>query len=385
MRSTKTGSSVAGAQILEAAPQGRPVRRCGESGCSPNSQRGSDASERRRESASPRNRDWRRAGPRRRQILRCCSAAPGRPGEAMELLDDIFAEEPAGPWPLESQGRDARTPRGFRRGDRAVREGSSEMTRRSSQKMSGWSYGHMLKTVGAAGGGHRSPIGRRSRTSADALGEAWWSLANLKTVKVRRPRRRTAMAMRSCADEASASWQTRIDSILEFRAFQQRRCTTPAEPMTHSIIIRAGQCASTQASAPMSRGMIDRYRKTDNFHRGTISPREAFARTTTGGCNSPEPGSSFLECRAPARPSSNRFLSSHSQVEGTSEPPDIPHPCATARCKDPGAALDLNEDERRALGEEYLKRARRFSAGPKALLHRQASATTGCSFAVHPA
>jgi hypothetical protein len=72
------------------------------------------------------------------------------------------------------------------------------------------------------------------------------------------------------------------------------------------------------------------------------------------GCDSPEPifivgmpraGSTLLE----------QILSSHSLVEGTSELQDIPI-LARRTGKYPRSALDLTEGERRALGEEYLKR-----------------------------
>ncbi len=60
----------------------------------------------------------------------------------------------------------------------------------------------------------------------------------------------------------------------------------------------------------------------------------------------PRAGSTLIE----------QILASHSQVEGTSELPDIP-----ALVRDtgpyPAAALKLSEDARRALGAEYLKRA----------------------------
>ena len=74
-----------------------------------------------------------------------------------------------------------------------------------------------------------------------------------------------------------------------------------------------------------------------------------------GGCDAPDPifvvgmpraGSTLIE----------QILSSHSEVEGTSELPDIP---ALSRKlgQYPSAILELAEDGRRAIGEEYLKRS----------------------------
>jgi hypothetical protein len=82
---------------------------------------------------------------------------------------------------------------------------------------------------------------------------------------------------------------------------------------------------------------------------------EAFEERAGGGCPDPDPifivgmpraGSTLVE----------QILASHSRVEGTSELPDIP---ALAR-KDgnyPGKILEMSAVERRAVGEEYLKRA----------------------------
>jgi hypothetical protein len=81
---------------------------------------------------------------------------------------------------------------------------------------------------------------------------------------------------------------------------------------------------------------------------------EAFA-ARPGGCKAPDPifivgmpraGSTLIE----------QILSSHSLVEGTSELPDIPV-LARKAGPYPKGILEASADERRALGEEYLKRA----------------------------
>ncbi|MEO7277467.1 MAG: sulfotransferase, partial [Sphingomicrobium sp.] len=51
-----------------------------------------------------------------------------------------------------------------------------------------------------------------------------------------------------------------------------------------------------------------------------------------------------------------QILSSHSQVEGTTELPDLPL-LARKPGPYPNAVLEASEEDRRALGEEYLKRA----------------------------
>ena len=51
-----------------------------------------------------------------------------------------------------------------------------------------------------------------------------------------------------------------------------------------------------------------------------------------------------------------QILSSHSLVEGTAELPDVPL-LAREKGKYPESVLDLSQDQRRDLGEQYLKRA----------------------------
>ncbi len=74
----------------------------------------------------------------------------------------------------------------------------------------------------------------------------------------------------------------------------------------------------------------------------------------SGGCQATDPifivglpraGSTLIE----------QILSSHSLVEGTSELPDIPA-LARKSGRHPENLLDMSEDERRDLGEEYLRR-----------------------------
>ena len=61
------------------------------------------------------------------------------------------------------------------------------------------------------------------------------------------------------------------------------------------------------------------------------------------------------------------------------ELPDIPALARKAGHAIPAGVSTLTADERRALGEEYLKRAARPAEDRPALLHRQAARTTGCS------
>jgi len=104
-------------------------------------------------------------------------------------------------------------------------------------------------------------------------------------------------------------------------------------------------------------------RKYHPFRRGDITRRvdksiELFTRkvlSKPGGSDAADPifilgmpraGSTLVE----------QILSSHSQVEGTSELPDLPA-VALRDGHYPASALQMAADHRRAAGEEYLKRA----------------------------
>ncbi|HEV8408261.1 MAG TPA: tetratricopeptide repeat protein, partial [Sphingomicrobium sp.] len=102
----------------------------------------------------------------------------GRPAEAMELLDEIFADEPEdlGHWNLKAAtlGRLGDFEEGIK-----IYEG---VLAQAPNRPRVWvSYGHMLKTVGRPAEGINAY--RKAIALQPAFGEAWWSLANLKTFK----------------------------------------------------------------------------------------------------------------------------------------------------------------------------------------------------------
>jgi tetratricopeptide (TPR) repeat protein len=123
----------------------------------------------------------------------------GRPAEALELLEDVFNDEPeeVGHWNLKAATLG-------RLGDFEQAIGLYEnVLERSPRQPRVWlSYGHMLKTVGRLADGISAY--RKAIEMNSALGEAWWSLANLKTVKFGRPdltAMRAALATTDLGDE----------------------------------------------------------------------------------------------------------------------------------------------------------------------------------------
>jgi tetratricopeptide (TPR) repeat protein len=261
----------------------------------------------------------------------------GRPTEALELLDDIFAEEPddVGHWNLKAATLG-------RLGDfeQAIQlyEG---VLRRNPQLPRVWlSYGHMLKTVGRQADGIAAY--RRAIAQEPTLGDAWWSLANLKTVKFDEA---DLAAMRKAlnAPELSDEDRFHLDFALGKAMHDAGRTD---EAFDHYARANALRLKSQPYRPDEITATVDR--------SIAVFTAEAFAERA-GGCEAPDPifivgmpraGSTLIE----------QILSSHSQVEGTSELPDLPLLTRTPGPY-PKGILGASMEERRAIGEEYLKRA----------------------------
>ena len=261
----------------------------------------------------------------------------GRPAEALRLLDDIFAAEPdeIGHWNLKAATLG-------RLGDfeEAIRlyEGVLE---RSPELPRVWlSYGHMLKTLGRQA--EAIDAYRRAIALEPTLGDAWWSLANLKTVKF---------------DDADLHAMERALEAPQLADEDRFHLDFALGKAMHDAGRRSDAFAHySKANALRLKSQpYDRREITRSVDRSIAAfTAEAFA-ARTGGCGARDPifivgmpraGSTLIE----------QILSSHSQVEGTSELPDLP-----LLTRKPGpypkGILEASEDERRALGEEYLKRA----------------------------
>ena len=221
------------------------------------------------------------------------------------------------------------------------------------------SYGHALKT---AGRGDESVIAYRRAISCEpSLGEAWWSLANLKTFRFGAAQLQdmcAALERHDLADEDRLHFEFSLGKALEDDGRY-------AESFRHYA----------QGNAIRRRSL--RYSAEDNtmFVRRSmvLFTREFFAARRDAGAREPGPvfivglpraGSTLLE----------QILASHSQVEGTMELPDIPRLArevvATGDARDPAgflrAVASLSAGQLRMLGETYLARTRhlRKSAAP---------------------
>lgn len=261
----------------------------------------------------------------------------GKAAEALDLLDEVFASEPEG---LSHWNLKAATLGRLGQFDGAIGLYEDVLERVPGQPKVWLSYGHMLKTVGRQADGIAAY--RQAIALKPTLGDAWWSLANLKTVKL-------------------------DDSDIEAMTAALHSPRLADEDRLH-LAFALGKafhdCGRSDAAfACYSRG--NRLRLKLHPYSGVeikrlvddsvaIFSAQAFA-DRPGGCAASDPifivgmprsGSTLIE----------QILSSHSRVEGTSELPDLP---AVVRGDGvyPRSALALTSDERRRRGEDYLKRS----------------------------
>lgn len=204
------------------------------------------------------------------------------------------------------------------------------------------SYGHVLKTVGRQADAIAAY--RRATEIRPGLGEVWWSLANLKTVRFTDAdvaAMETALGGTGLSDDDRLHLHFALGKALEERGAAKasfghyaqgnaiRRAQLPYDPAdTDEQIARA---------------------------KAIYTP-DFYAARAGWGCQAPDPifivgmpraGSTLIE----------QILASHSQVEGTMELPDIPALAARIGSGSKPVA-DLDADEVRALGAEYLERTR---------------------------
>lgn len=207
------------------------------------------------------------------------------------------------------------------------------------------SYGHALKTVGRSD--ESVAAYRRAIATQPSLGEAWWSLANLKTARFDAA---DIAAMQGALDGAGLGEEDRFH--LHFALAKALEDAGEAEAaFEHYLTANHLRRAVLSYDASETSCAVDR----------TIAlfATQFVTGLAGAGCDAPDPvfivglpraGSTLIE----------QILSSHSQIEGTMELPDIP--AMVARLADgrgmSAALTALTADQRRELGEEYLARTR---------------------------
>jgi tetratricopeptide (TPR) repeat protein len=261
----------------------------------------------------------------------------GRSAEAMELLDEIFA--------LDSEDFGVLNLRAAtlgRLGDfgEAIEIYEGLLEKAPDQPRVWLSYGHMLKTVGQQV--EAIAAYRKALAIQPTLGEAWWSLANLKTIKFDESdigAMEEALRSTALSDEDSLHLDFALGKAMHDGGDAD-------EAFAHYSRANALRLKSDPYDAARLAKTVDRC--IDKFTADAFSERG-------GGCNATDPifivgmpraGSTLIE----------QILSSHSLVEGTAELPDIPAMVHEVGAY-PGALLELGPEQREELGREYLKRA----------------------------
>lgn len=215
------------------------------------------------------------------------------------------------------------------------------------------SLGHAFKTLGRAD--EAVAAYRQAVAIAPAMGEAWWSLANLKTFRFGEAdiaAMEAALAGDGLSDEARLHLDFALGKALEDRA-------------DYAAAFRHYAAGNARRHAQMP---WDRARNHAHVLANEKLFTAGFFETRQGqGCEARDPifivglprsGSTLIE----------QILSSHSRIEGTMELPDMAVLARrlAARNPDPrtygylGALAACPPAELKAMGEEYLARTRSY-------------------------
>ena len=303
----------------------------------------------------------------------------GKHAAALPQVEQLRAAEPANP---NYRSLEAAVLAGIGEYARSI-DIYAEVLRRYPNQAKIWlSYGHALKTAGRSSEGIRAY--RRTLELDPGLGEAWWSLANLKTFRFTAEELRqmqTQLARTDLKTEDRYHFHFALGKSLE----DQQDYGSSFEHYRQGNGLRRAQ---VHYDASQGQQHLARVR--------ALFTREFFAARAGQGAPDPDPifivglpraGSTLIE----------QILASHSQVEGTMELPDIPamaHAVAergrVSGLRYPEALAPLGPAELRGLGEDYLARTRiqrkRGSAFfidklPNNFLHLGLRHPLGCCFA----
>jgi predicted Zn-dependent protease len=225
------------------------------------------------------------------------------------------------------------------------------------------SYGHTLSTAGR----EKDSIAayRKSIELAPHLGEAYWSLANLKTFRFDDAEKR-AMQFQLARKDLSEEDRFHLDFAMGKALEDDRRY---ADSFNHYLSANELRRARSNYDAGEVSAFVRRSK--------ALFSREFFETRAGYGTSSPDPifvvglpraGSTLIE----------QILASHSSVEGTMELPDLimiveslagkPHQSRKKSAREspresedpqyPGVLATLSADDCRKLGQDYIERTR---------------------------
>ncbi len=218
------------------------------------------------------------------------------------------------------------------------------------------SYGHALKTAGHTD--RAIAAYRNSLQLEPSFGEVWWSLANLKTFRFSADELAAMRRQLARADLAEAVLTEDDRLHLEFAVGKALEDAGEYEPsFRHYAQGNAIRRAQLHYSADdtHARGQYLREHYTHDFFAARVGAGSA-ARDPIFIVGLPRAGSTLIE----------QILSSHSQVEGTMELPEVTSISRLLRMQGDadgvmpyhGALAALDADALRALGERYLAHTR---------------------------
>ena len=265
-----------------------------------------------------------------------------RTEEALAQIEQLLAGEPGNPVYLNLKANVL-----GRGGDHAAAIAAFEavLADYPSNPRIWMAYGDALKTAGRSGDGIAAY--RRSLGIAPGFGEAWWSLANLKTYRFA-PADLEAMQARLARADTTDDDRLHLHFALAKALEDAERY---AESFAHYVegnrIRRSGIAYDAAATSEFVGRMI------------AMFTGEFVAQHHGWGCEAADPifivglprsGSTLVE----------QILASHSAVEATMELPDVAVLARSraGRTRYPDVLAQLDAEACRALGEHYLRRTR---------------------------
>ena len=261
----------------------------------------------------------------------------GRHGDALALLEEILASEPAD---LGHQNLKASILGRLGRFDEAIALYRRVLEQAPRQPRLHLSLGTMLKTIGRLDesiAAYRSSIALQP-----TLGEAWWSLANLKTYRFDEAdvaSMTAALAVPDLGPEDRVHLDFALGKAMHDRrdhgaAFDHYRRANVLRLESQPYRRRETTTLVDRSIAVMTEATVDRA-------RGGATDRAPIFIV-----GMPRAGSTLVE----------QILSSHPLVEGTGELPDLPA-VARSGASYPAMLADLTPGQRAELGTDYLARA----------------------------
>ena len=269
----------------------------------------------------------------------------GRPEEAISELDHLLDRDPE-----DIGAANLKAAASGRIGDYAEAVALYEMVLKSkpAQEKIWMSYGHVLKTVGRRDDSVAAY--RKATELKPEYGEAYWSLANLKTVRFS-DEELVSMQAQLARNDIATDDRFHLDFALG-KAFEDRK-------------LWAASFAHYDAGNRLRRSELDydAAKNTDMITRRAAQMTPDFFAGRSGGCAAADPifilgmpraGSTLIE----------QILASHTLIEGTQELPDIGMISQRIASKN-GGKVDvdyeaelaaLSQDDRIRIGAEYIDR-----------------------------